>query len=81
MALSPKMLAVLRKVDAARAEFFADLRASTKRDAEQVRAQDGGLLADGGALRSVLFQPYIGWIINNGDFYAHGFQALVVPIR
>jgi hypothetical protein len=39
MALSPKMLAVLKKVDAARAELFAGFRASTKRDAEQVRAQ------------------------------------------
>jgi hypothetical protein len=40
MALSPKMLAVLQKVDAARAEFFAGLRARTKRDAERVRAQN-----------------------------------------
>ena len=34
MAISPKMLAVLQKVDAARAEFFAGLRDSAKRDAE-----------------------------------------------
>ncbi len=33
------MLAVLQKVDAARAEHFAGLRASAERDAEQVRAQ------------------------------------------
>jgi hypothetical protein len=39
MALSPKMLAVLQKVEAARAEFFAGLQASTERDAEQERAQ------------------------------------------
>jgi len=34
MAISPKMLAVLQKVDAARAEFFAGLRESAKREAE-----------------------------------------------
>ena len=34
MAISPKMLAVLRKVDAAREEFFAGLRKGAKRDAE-----------------------------------------------
>jgi hypothetical protein len=39
MALSPKMLAILNKVDAARAEFFAGLRASAERDAEQEQAQ------------------------------------------
>ena len=39
MAISPKMLAVLRKVDAARAAHFAGLRASAERAAEQVRAQ------------------------------------------
>jgi hypothetical protein len=39
MAISPKMLAVLQKVDAARAEHFAGLRASAERDAEQTRAQ------------------------------------------
>jgi hypothetical protein len=33
MALSRKMLAVLQKVDAAREEFFNDLRESAKRDA------------------------------------------------
>jgi hypothetical protein len=40
MALSHRMLAVLQKVDAASAKFFAGLRASTKRDAERVRAQN-----------------------------------------
>jgi hypothetical protein len=40
MAISPKMLAVLRKVDAARAEHFAGLRESAKREAEaKVRAK------------------------------------------
>jgi len=34
MALSPKMLAVLRKVDAARAAHFAGLRESAKREAK-----------------------------------------------
>jgi hypothetical protein len=34
MTLSPKMLAVLQKVDAARAKLFAGLRASTERGAE-----------------------------------------------
>ncbi|HSE03481.1 MAG TPA: hypothetical protein VLK35_04925 [Methylomirabilota bacterium] len=38
MAISPKMLAVLRKVDAARAEFFAGLRESAKQEA-QVRVE------------------------------------------
>lgn len=33
MAISPKMLAVLQKVDAARAEVFAGLRESAKREA------------------------------------------------
>src|SRR5205807_614779 len=37
------------------------------------------VLADGNALRSVLFQPYVGWIVNRGDFFAQGFHALVVP--
>ena len=39
MAISPKMLAILQKVDAARVEHFADLRASAERDAERGRAQ------------------------------------------
>jgi len=39
MALSPKMLAVIQKVDAAEAEYFAGLKASAERDAEHVRAQ------------------------------------------
>ena len=39
MAISPKMLAVLRKVDAARAEHFAGLRASAEQDAERARAR------------------------------------------
>jgi hypothetical protein len=39
MAISPKMLAVLKKVDAVRAEHFAGLRASAERDAEQEHAQ------------------------------------------
>jgi len=39
MAISAKMLAVLQKVDAARAEHFAGLRASAARDAAQARAQ------------------------------------------
>jgi hypothetical protein len=34
MAISPKMLALLQKVDAAREVFFAGLRSSAKRDAE-----------------------------------------------
>lgn len=34
MAISPKMLAVLQKVDAARAEFFAGLRESAKQEAQ-----------------------------------------------
>src|SRR5205807_1646328 len=34
------------------------------------------VLADGRALRSVLFQPYTGWIISGGNLYAHGFHAL-----
>jgi hypothetical protein len=34
MAISPKMLAVLQKVDAAREEFFAGLRESARRDAD-----------------------------------------------
>ncbi|MEX2220601.1 MAG: hypothetical protein WEG40_02290 [Candidatus Rokuibacteriota bacterium] len=38
MALSAKMLAVLQKVDAARAEFFAGLRESAKQEA-QVRVE------------------------------------------
>jgi hypothetical protein len=37
------------------------------------------ILADGHALRSVLFQPYVGWIINRGDFFAQAFHSLVVP--
>jgi hypothetical protein len=36
-------------------------------------------LADGVALRSVLFQPYAAWLINFGDLYAQGFHSLVVP--
>ncbi len=39
MALSPKMLAVIQKVDAAEAEFFAALRASAERGAEHERVQ------------------------------------------
>ncbi|MGH2385800.1 MAG: hypothetical protein ACRDGB_12230 [Candidatus Limnocylindria bacterium] len=40
MAISPKMLAVLQKVDAARAELLAGLRESAKQDAEEkVRAK------------------------------------------
>src|SRR5260370_40063267 len=38
MTLSAKMLAVLQKVDAARAKLFAGLRASTERGAEQEHA-------------------------------------------
>lgn len=34
MAISPKMLAILQKVDDAREHLFAGLRASAKRDAE-----------------------------------------------
>jgi hypothetical protein len=38
------------------------------------------VLADGTALRSVLFQPYAGWIINSpGNVFAQGFHSLVVP--
>jgi len=33
------MLAVIQKVDAAEAEYFAGLKASAERDAEHVRAQ------------------------------------------
>jgi hypothetical protein len=40
MAISPKMLAVLQKVDAKREAHFAGLRESAKRDAEaKVRAK------------------------------------------
>jgi hypothetical protein len=39
MAISPKKLAVLKKVDAERAEHFAGLRASAERDADQEHAQ------------------------------------------
>ena len=35
MAISPKMLLVLQKVDASRAEFFAMLRESARRDAQK----------------------------------------------
>lgn len=35
VAISPKMLAVLQKVEAAREQHFADLRASAKRDAKE----------------------------------------------
>jgi hypothetical protein len=38
MTLSPKMLAVIQKVDAAEAEYFAGLKASAERDAEHVHA-------------------------------------------
>ena len=38
MAISPKMLAVLQKVDAARAEHFAGLRETAKQEA-QMRAK------------------------------------------
>ena len=38
MAISPKMLAVLQKVDAARAELLAGLRESAKRE-EQARTK------------------------------------------
>jgi hypothetical protein len=34
MAISPRMLAVLQKVDAARAEYFAGLRKTAKQEAE-----------------------------------------------
>jgi hypothetical protein len=37
------------------------------------------VLAEGGTLRSVLFQPYAGWIINFGDFFAQGFHSVVAP--
>ncbi len=37
------------------------------------------VLADGSALHSLLFQPYGGWILNAGDFYAHAFHSIVVP--
>ncbi len=37
------------------------------------------ILADGNALRSVLIQPYTGWIINAGSLFAQGFHSLVVP--
>jgi hypothetical protein len=42
MAISRKMLAVLKKVDAARAEHYAGLRASAERDAEQGARTEGG---------------------------------------
>jgi hypothetical protein len=38
MALSPKMLAVIQKVDAAEAAYFAGLKARAKREAANVRA-------------------------------------------
>ena len=34
MAISPKMMALIRKIEAADAEHFASLRASARRDAE-----------------------------------------------
>jgi hypothetical protein len=37
------------------------------------------VLVDGKALRSVLCQPWLGWIYNSGSFFAHGFTSLVVP--
>ena len=37
------------------------------------------VLEDGNALRSVLCQPWLGWIYNRGNFYAHAFHSLVVP--
>ena len=45
MAISPRMLAVLRKVDAARAEFFAGLRESAKQEA-QIRVERKKQLTD-----------------------------------
>jgi hypothetical protein len=41
-------------------------------------AQHGTLQPDGSEKRSTLFQPYVGWIINRGDWYAHAFHAVVV---
>jgi hypothetical protein len=37
------------------------------------------VLGDGNALRSVLCQPWLGWIYNRGSFFAHAFHSLVVP--
>src|SRR5205085_9663272 len=33
------------------------------------------VLADGNTLRSVLLQPYVGWIINGGNLFAQGFHS------
>jgi len=30
-------------------------------------------------LRTVLFQPYVGWIYNCGDFYTQGFSSIIMP--
>ena len=57
MAISPKMLAVLQKVDAARAEHFAGLRASAERDAEQVRAQKAAKKAQAAKKKSPIKKP------------------------
>jgi hypothetical protein len=37
------------------------------------------VLADGQTMRDVLIQPYAGWLINMGSFFAQGFHAIVVP--
>jgi hypothetical protein len=37
------------------------------------------ILADGTALRGVLFQPYAGWIVNFGNVFAQAFHSIVVP--
>jgi hypothetical protein len=42
-------------------------------------ADEEVILADGTDFRSTLFQPYVGWIFNRGDFFAHAFHALVIP--
>jgi hypothetical protein len=42
-------------------------------------SQETVFLPDGSQLRSVLFQPYLGWITNRGAFFAQGFHSVVVP--
>jgi hypothetical protein len=37
------------------------------------------VLVDGTTLHSVLFQPYVAWLINADSFYAQGFHSLAVP--
>ncbi|MBY0232862.1 MAG: hypothetical protein K2W96_26570, partial [Gemmataceae bacterium] len=36
-------------------------------------------LVDGSNLQSLLFQPWVGGILNSDDFYVHGFSSLIIP--